>query len=129
MSHPRSRLMTMVLSIGLGACASSSLSDEGLVQPAGALTTVTVQNNYAADMAIYALSPAGGRSRIGTVMQSSQARLVVPAHLLNEPGLQLLAQTIGPGAAFAFPRMAIRPAARLELLLEPNLAYSTIWLR
>jgi hypothetical protein len=80
-------------------------------------------------MAIYIVNPAGGRSRIGTVMSSSKATLVIPPHLLAEPGLQLVTQTIGPGAAFTFPRMAISPPARLELLLEPNLLYSTIWLR
>ena len=129
MSNPRSRFVTLALSIALGACASSSQETEEPAQPVVAQTTVSVQNNYAADMAIYAVNPVGGLSRIGTVMHSSKARLVVPSHLLTEPGLQLMARTIGPGAAFSFPRMAIPPGARLEVKLEPNLVYSTIWLQ
>ena len=128
-SNPRSRLVTLALSIALGACASSSQGREEPATPTVGQTTVTVQNNYAADMAIYVVNPAGGRSRIGTVMRSSKAKLVIPPHLLTEPGLQLVTQTIGPGAAFTFPRMAISPPVRLEVLLEPNLVYSTIWLR
>lgn len=129
MSNPRSRFFTVVFSIALGACASSSQVTEEPAQPVVGQTTVTVQNNYAADMAIYVVNPVGGRWRIGTVMSASKATLVIPPHMLTEPGLQLLTQTIGPGAAFTFPRMAISSPAWLEVLLEPNLVYSTIWLR
>jgi hypothetical protein len=129
MSNPQNQFVALGLAMALSACASSSQGTEEPAPPVVGQTTVTVQNNYAADMAIYVVNPVGGRWRIGTVMSSSRAKLVVPPHMLTEPGLQLLTQTIGPGAAFIFPRMAISPPARLELLLEPNLVYSTIWLR
>lgn len=117
------------LTLALGACASASKQEGPTPEPTTAQVTVTVQNNYSADMAIYVVNPSGGHTRIGTAMQASRSQFVIPAELLTTSGLRMVAKEIGPGTGYIFPRIAIQPADRLDLVLESNLTYSSAWVR
>lgn len=124
------RYFVAALALALGACASAAQQDNvGFAAPDAQETTVSVQNNYWSDMAIYVVKTGGSRWRIGTVIGGTNAKLTIPNDLMVGSDVQLYADPIGPEAGFAFPRLALSPGSRLELRLEQNLAYSNFWIR
>lgn len=118
------------LALMLAACAPAAQDqDLGFSQPAAAEeSTVVVQNDYWGEMAIFAVK-GGTRWRLGSVMTGSTATLRIPRELMAGSEIQLQADPVGPGAAFTFPRIAIRPGSTVELMLANKLATSSysVW--
>ena len=121
-------LVGFCFALALG-CASAPSRNGPIPDPATPGATVVVHNHYPADMAIYVVNASGGQTRIGTVLNASRGRLVIPTHLFTQPGLRLLAKEIGPGAGYMFPSIPLEPSASLDVVLERNLNYSTISVR
>lgn len=114
-----------LLAVTLSACAPHAAPIRDLRPPA----SVAVTNNFDEPIIVYVVTARGVRQRIGTIMQASTARMVIPAELLADFGVQLVADPVGPRPQFAFPRMTIEPGTQLELVLERHLAASSVSVR
>jgi hypothetical protein len=90
---------------------------------------VTVQNNYSEDVAMYVVTGSGGRWRLGTVTRSMTGKFLMPDHILTDPRVQVVADPIGPGSPMAFTRTLIKPGAKIDVVLEHDIARSGIWIR
>lgn len=115
--------------VALGACSSAAEQQyTGFPAPGAGGATVSVENNYSSDMAVYVLKQ-GGRWRIGTVMGGMSESMQIPADLMTGSEIQLLADPIGPENGYLFPRMALASGSRVELRLERNLVFSSFLIR
>jgi hypothetical protein len=113
------------LTVTLSACAPHAVPTRDPRPPAN----VAVTNNFDEPVTVYVVTARGVRQRIGTIMQGSTARMVIPAEMLADFNVQLVADPVGPRPQFTFPRMTIEPGTQLELVLERHLAASSVWVR
>lgn len=113
------------LAVTLSGCAPHAVPSRDPRPPA----SVTVKNNFDEPVAVYLVTARGVRHRIGTIMQASKAKLIIPAEMLADFSVQLVADPVGPRPQFTFPRMTIEHGTQLELVLERDLLASSVWVR
>lgn len=121
--NARHQLAALALAVSLSACAS--VPDEGVAT--SRVATVRIQNNYSEDMTIYVSNRSGARWRLGVVLRSSRGELFITPRMLTDPVVHLVADAIGPGAVMTFPPMTVAWGSKLDVVLENNLASSSLF--
>lgn len=127
MSHLRQYWRLAMISLTLGACASSGSEDLGFGGEPDGRASVSVENKYFGAVTIYVLN-GSARTRIGAVGALSTATLPVPSELVGV-NVQLLASPVSPGASYTSEYLLIPPGGTVSLRLADELGMSraSVW--
>jgi hypothetical protein len=109
------------LQAGCASVSQNADSDE----PATSRTTLVVENNNWADMAVYLINN-GTRARLGSAPSFSRTRFVLPDALVGARGqIRILADPIGSSQRFLSDEILVRPGQQVRLRVENNVALSS----
>lgn len=127
MSFMRHYWRAALVSLTLGACASSGSEDFGFGGAPDGRASVSVESKYFGEVIIYVLNGTA-RTRLGAVGAMSTAELPVPNEWVGV-NVQLLASPVSPGASYISENLLIPPRGTVLLRLADELGMSrfSIW--
>jgi hypothetical protein len=122
-SH-RSKVLAAGLLVTVWACSPSA----GDVEPDHRRVTVSVTNQHALPMEVYALG-AGTNQRLGTVHPGMDGRFFLPQTMIGGGSIRLEARPSGNGQPFRSGDLLLAPGSVVDFVIAPQLFSSTVTLR
>jgi hypothetical protein len=114
----------------LTACAGHSGTPGSVAADVarGTSASVSVVNAYGAPLTIYAIG-SGVIERLGTVNQGSNSRWILPAAVLGEGTIELMAQADNGQPLIRFGPMRLSPGRVVDFTIVRDLALSSATVR